>query len=104
MPENVSYLHSLPKTKINRKIIAINRKIDSTIAGVSQRGAVIHHQLHVITFVSFNTKNTKNKSIGNVIPLLITILFSLIINYFKLIQLFSFFCHPDSQKVSSPNQ
>ena len=50
-------------------------------------------------------KNTKNKSIGNVIPLLITILFSLIIkNIFKLIQLFSFFYHPDNQKVSNLNR
>lgn len=56
--------------------------MDITIADGTQRGAVIHHQLHVITFVSFNTKNTKNKSIGNVIPLLITILFSLIIKIF----------------------
>lgn len=59
MPKNVSYLHSLPKKKINRKIIAIIRKMDITIADGAQRGAVTHHQLHVITFVSFNTKNTK---------------------------------------------
>jgi hypothetical protein len=105
MPENVFYLHSLPKKKINRKIIAINRQINNTNAGVIQRGAVIHHQLHVITFVSFNTKNTKNKSIGNVIPLLIIILFSLIIEiFFKLIQLFFFFYHPDSQTALTLNR
>jgi hypothetical protein len=82
MPKNVSYLHSLPKKKINKKIIAINKQIDNTIAGVIHRGAVTHHQLHVMTFVSFNTRNTKNRSMGNVIPLLITILFSLIIKIF----------------------
>ena len=52
--------------------------IANTIAGVIQRGAVTHHQLHVMTLVSFRTRNVKNKSIGNVIPLLIIILFSLI--------------------------
>lgn len=77
--------------------------IANTIAGVIQRGAVTHHQLHVMTLVNFRTRNAKNKSIGNVIPLLIIILFSLITVIFKLIQLFSFFCHPDNLPKSGLN-
>ena len=33
-----------------------------------QRGAVIHHQLQLITFVNFNVRNTRNRSPVKLVP------------------------------------
>jgi hypothetical protein len=33
-----------------------------------QRGAVIHHQLQSITFVSLRTRNTRNRRLKNPVP------------------------------------
>jgi hypothetical protein len=56
---NVPHNAASNPPKITRKMRA---------ASGPQRGAVIHHQLQSITFVSLRTRNTRNKRLKNPVP------------------------------------
>lgn len=71
--------YGLLRPRVNVPHNAINNppKMARKIRAASgpQSGAVIHHQLQSMTFVSFNTRNVRNNRLKNPVPPIVTALF-----------------------------